>query len=100
MTHDPDHGPIQAPYHDMLNRLAIELDERFNPTPLPGLGERRRKIGFFLTLYEFDKAAPDGRVNYISNTERLDVKTMLQDLLQRIEAREAMDKAGPPKGTA
>jgi hypothetical protein len=61
------------------------------------LGSRERKIGFFLTCFEFNKA---GRFNYISNAEKLDVKAMLKDIVARIEAREKMDAAGPVKGSA
>lgn len=95
MTHDPDHQPIPPEFRELLNDLAHELDDRFNPHPLPGLGERTRKIGFFLTLFEFNK---QGRFNYISNADKLDVKAMLKDIVARIEARERMDAAGPPLG--
>lgn len=98
MTDDPDHQPIQSQYREMLNELARELDARFNPT-LPGLGGARgpRKIGFFLTLFEF---GDQRRMNYISNAEKVDVKVMLRDIADRIEAREKMDRAGPPVGSA
>lgn len=91
---DPDHRPIPPEYHRFMNELAKELDERFNPT-LPGLPGGPKKIGFFLTMFEFN--AP-GRFNYISNAEKIDVKTMLQEIVARIEARERMDAAGAPLG--
>lgn len=97
MINDPDLKPIPPEFHKLMNDLARELDERFNPSPLPGLGERKRTVGFFLTTFEFDK---HGRFNYISNAEKLDVKKMLLDIAARIEAREKMDAAGPVKGSA
>lgn len=96
IANDPDHTAIPPQYHRFMNELAKELDERFNPT-LPGLPSGPKKIGFFLTMFEFN--AP-GRFNYISNAEKIDVKTMLQDIVARIEARERMDAAGPTKGRA
>lgn len=96
MIEDPDHRPIPPEQHALMNELARTLDDLFNPV-LPGLGERERKIGFFLTTFEFNK---QGRFNYISNAEKLDVKAMLQDIVARIEAREKMDAAGPVKGSA
>ena len=71
MQEDPDFQPIPPEFHKLMNELARELDERFNP-PLPGMGGARgpRKVGFFLTCFEFNKM---GRFNYISNADKLDV---------------------------
>jgi len=97
MQEDPDHQPITPEFHALMNALAETLDEYFNPG-LPGLGPAKvKKIGFFLTCFEFNK---QGRFNYISNAEKLDVKAMLKDIVARIEAREKMDAAGPVKGRA
>lgn len=96
MVDDPDFQPIQPAFHAQMNALAQTLDEYFNPG-LPGLGRGERKVGFFLTCFNFNEA---GRFNYISNAEKLDVKTMLKDIVARIEAREQMDAAGPTKGNA
>ena len=97
MINDPDFKPIPPEFHKLMNELAKELDDRFNPPPLPGLGERKRTVGFFLTTFNFNE---HGRFNYISNAEKLDVKQMLKDIAARIEAREKMDAAGPVKGRA
>lgn len=97
MQEDPDFKPIPPEFHEMMNALARELDDRFNPPALPGLGERKKTVGFFLTTFEFNK---HGRFNYISNADKLDVKQMLKDIVARIEAREKMDAAGPVKGRA
>lgn len=91
---DPDHQPIPPQFHALMNELARGLDDLFNPS-LPGLPRSERKIGFFLTCFEF--SAP-GRFNYISNAEKMDVKQMLKDIVARIEARERMDAAGPQLG--
>lgn len=95
MTDDPDFRPIDPQFYELMNGLAHVLDEAFNPPPAPDIPRGKRKVGFFLTCFEFD--AP-GRFNYISNAEKLDVKAMLQDIVNRIEARERMDAAGPPLG--
>ena len=92
---DPDHREIPPEFHALMNGLANALDDMFNPSPAPGLPRGKKKVGFFLTCFEFD--AP-GRFNYISNAEKLDVKAMLQDIVARIEARERMDAAGPALG--
>lgn len=94
--HDPDFRPIPTEFHSLMNELARELDARFNPL-LPGLPVGPKRVGFFLTCFEFN--AP-GRFNYISNADKIDVKTMLKDIVARIEARERMDAAGPTKGSA
>lgn len=91
---DPDHQPISAEFHKLMNDLAKELDARFNGV-VPGLPVGKRRVGFFLTCFEFDTP---GRFNYISNAEKTDVKTMLKDIVARIEARERMDAAGAPMG--
>lgn len=92
---DPDHQAISPQFHALMNELAQGLDAMFNPPPAPGLPRGKRTVGFFLTCFEFD--AP-GRFNYISNAEKLDVKTMLKQIVARIEARERMDAAGPHLG--
>lgn len=92
---DPDHREIPPEFRELMNTLAQTLDDVFNPPPASGLPRGEKRIGFFLTCFEF--SAP-GRFNYISNAEKLDVKQMLQDIVARIEARERMDAAGPTQG--
>ncbi len=80
----PDSGPIQAEFHEFMNQLAISLDEMLNG---PGGAKARtdgKEIGFFLTTYYM--SAP-GRFNYISNSEKIDVRAMLKEITARIEAR-------------
>lgn len=95
VAEDPDHRPIPQEYRDLMSGLITVLEDAFNPPPAPGLPRGKKKIGFFLTMFEFD--AP-GRFNYISNADKLDVKQMLKDIVARIEARERMDAAGPQLG--
>jgi len=76
-----DHGPIDPALHDLMNALAKTLDEVFNGIDCPA---SEKKIGFFLTTFNFGE---EGRFNYISNADKLDVRTMLKDILARIEAR-------------
>lgn len=81
-----EHGPIDPALHVQMNALAGALDEMFNGQ---GCKPEDKKIGFFLTTYEMNTP---GRFNYISNSEKLDVRAMLKEIIARIEGRLA--KAG------
>jgi len=70
------HGPIIEEQRKRMNDLARFLDEIFN-----GKGEPK-KIGFALLVYEFGDHE-DGRINYIGNGQRSDVRTALEELLGR-----------------
>lgn len=76
-----DHGPIQPELHDFMNSLAGALDDMFNGEDTK---KEDRRIGFFLAAFYFN--AP-GRFNYISNSDKLDVRAMLKEITARIEAR-------------
>jgi hypothetical protein len=78
-----DHGPIDPAARDDMNALAQALDVMFNGPELPGL-PRQKQVGFFLTCYPFGEP---GRFNYISNTDKLDVRAMLKEITARIEGR-------------
>lgn len=82
-----DHGPIDPAMHELMNGLAATLDEVFNGE---GCSPEDRKVGFFLTTFNFGDAP--GRFNYISNADPLDVRTMLKDILARVEGR--MQRSG------
>lgn len=78
---DPaDHRPIQPEHHDQMNALAGALDEMLNP----GASGDDRKIGFFLAVFPFGQ---QGRFNYISNADKLDVRQMVRDVGERIDMR-------------
>ncbi|WGM45276.1 hypothetical protein KOAAANKH_00137 [Brevundimonas sp. NIBR10] len=80
--------PIEPKYRATLNDLAHELDDRFNPPPLPGLPRRgERKVGFFLAVFDFNTNGEGGRFNYISNADRLDVRVLLREMQARFEGQ-------------
>lgn len=82
-AHSPaaEQGPIDPAFHAQMNALAGVLDDAFNG---PGCKPEDRKIGFFLTTFEFDTP---GRFNYISNADKLDVRAMLKEIVARLEGR-------------
>jgi len=77
----PDHGPIAPEYRAQMNALAESLDDILNGE---GCKKEDRKIGFFLTIFPFND---QGRFNYISNADKLDIRAMLKDVVARIEGR-------------
>lgn len=74
--------PIAPEYHALMNAIAQDLDATFNGPQLPGL-PRERKVGFFLAVFPFGENGEDGRFNYISNADRLDVVTLLTEMRAR-----------------
>lgn len=72
-SHDEFMRSIAAGLDEVLNGEAVGTD---------------RKIGFALLTYEFGKPK-DGKVNYIGNGERDDVRVALKELLARWEGRYA-----------
>lgn len=82
--------PIQAKHHKMMNDLAHELDDRFNPA-LPGLPRGERQVGFFLAVFDFNTNGEGGRFNYISNADRLDVRVLLREMSARFEGQAQLE---------
>jgi hypothetical protein len=80
--------PIDSQYVAMMSGLAKDLDAILNG----GLSGNDRKIAFVLLITEFGNI--EGRVNYISNSIREDVVTMLKEIISRFEGQPEM------KGTA
>lgn len=79
-------APIQDEYRDMMNNVARGLDDVFNGPIRP------KKVGFVLLVFPFDST--DGRCNYISNSDRADVRVLLKEQLARFEGMpEAKGKA-------
>lgn len=76
-----DHGPIEPEYYAQMNALALTLDELLNGEDCE---ESEKTVGFFLTVFPFNE---QGRFNYISNANKLDVRAMLKDITARIEGR-------------
>lgn len=71
-----------------MRELAARLDDLLN-------GEARgndRKVGFVLLTFPFGKVE-HGRVNYIGNGDRDEVRVALKELLARWEGRYAESEA-------
>ena len=81
MAHDL---PVTPELTKLMNGLARVLDDAFN-------GETRpKRIGFALLTYNFgEDITGTGRVNYIGNGQREDVRVALKELLARWEGRYA-----------
>lgn len=69
---------------ETMNALASGLDEALNDD----LKGADRKVGFALLIYEFG-TPKDGRVNYVGNGQRDDVRMAIKELLARWEGRYA-----------
>ena len=80
-------APIETKHHQLMNDLAHELDDRFNPPHLPGLPRGERTTGFFLAVFDFNTNGEGGRFNYISNAYRLDVRVLLRSYFYGTEER-------------
>lgn len=87
MKHQIGDAPIQDEYRDQMNIVARTLDEFFNGD------ERPKRTGFVLLVFPFGDTN-EGRCNYISNSDRADIRVLLKEQLARFEG---MPEA---KGTA
>jgi hypothetical protein len=79
ILHPLGDGPIEDRFLTQMNALAGALDSILN-------GEDRgtdRKVGFVLLTFPF--GSTDGRCNYISNADRNDVVTLLEEQLTRFK---------------
>ena len=90
MSHDGGIGdrPIEPRYRQQMNELARALDKAFNGNAKGGA----RTVGFCLLVFPF---GDEGRCNYISNADRLDMVTLFREQLARLEARVAEETGGP-----
>jgi hypothetical protein len=82
VTKPDDHGPIEAEFHAVMNGLAMAIDELFN-------GQAKghdRKVSFVLLTAKFGEIDA-GRVNYISNGNRIDIIQMMKEITARFEAQ-------------
>jgi hypothetical protein len=80
MTDQLGDAPIDPKFRAVMGDLAADLDTLFNP----GLGAERM-VGF--VLLAFPLGGCEGLVNYISNTNRAEVVTMLEDQLARFKSQ-------------
>lgn len=68
----------------MMQAIAQALDDVFNP----GLTGAERKVGFAMLVFNLgEDIKGTGRVNYIGNSEREDIKTAMKELVARWEGR-------------
>jgi hypothetical protein len=81
-------GPVQEKYRAMMNELASALDELLNGVGGAAAQSPGKQVGFFLAVYDMQHDGPaPGRFNYISNSDKTDVRAMLREIEARISAR-------------
>jgi len=81
MTHDLIHSDT----HQLMNAIAVSLDDGFNPSGT-------HKVAFVLLTANFGDIE-GGRVNYVSNGNREDIIAMMKETVARFEGRYS-DQAG------
>jgi len=74
--------PIDPKQRALMNSLAKGLDDLLN-------GDKRpKRVGFVLLTYNFgENLVGTGRINYIGNGPREDVRVALKELVARWEGR-------------
>lgn len=77
------HEEIQEKYKKSMRELATLLDEMLNP----GLKGDDRETGFMLLMFDFGNTPTSDRINYISNTNRIDAITSMKEFIARAENR-------------
>lgn len=81
-------GPIQEKYREQMNALAHALDEMLNGEGGAKARPANKRVGFFLAVYDMEHEGPaPGRFNYISNSDKTDVRAMMKEIEARISAR-------------
>lgn len=76
--------PIQPEMHNFLNAMAKGLDIMFNGQDCP---PDKKKTGFFLFAFDYNDGPEQGRMNYISNSNRADVLVSLKEMVAQLEGR-------------
>lgn len=80
-------GPVQAEFRGHMEKLAMAIDMMFNGD----LRRADRKTGFVLMVFPFsseDNPAGLGeRCNFITNADRDDVRTLMKEMITRIEGQ-------------
>lgn len=71
-----DHGPVQEEYSEKMTRLAEAVDELFN-----GKSDQREHAFVIMVL----PMSGQGRINYMSNLDRLDMIRALRVLIHNLE---------------
>ncbi len=73
------HGPIEPEFRKQMNALAHVIDEIVN-------GDKKgedREVGFCLLMFRFGEPDDSSRMNYISNTQRKDMITAMEEFISR-----------------
>lgn len=80
----PDtHGPIQDELKEFMNNLGRGIDNLLNGKECK---PKKRKWGFALLIFPFGET-PNGRMNYLSNSEREDMLVAMKEFIARNEGR-------------
>lgn len=74
--------PIEPAFRALMNALAEGVDRILNGNPPPAPQRWKKKNGFVLLAFEFNRTK-GGRVNYISNAERRDMVEAMREFLKR-----------------
>ncbi len=83
--------PIQEKHREFMNAVARGLDDIMNGKDCP---PEKKKTGFMLFVYDFEQGPKAGRMNYISNANRMDNAAAMKEIAADMEGR--LHKA--PKG--
>lgn len=75
--------PIQDKYREQMRAIALALDDVLNP----GLKGKDRKVGFMLLMFDFGTTPTSDRINYISNSDRIDAINSMKEFIARAEGR-------------
>ena len=81
-------GPIQEKHRAQMKALAETLDEFLNGDGGAAARPGSERVGFFLAVFDMEHQGPaPGRFNYISNSEKTDVRAMMREIEARLSAR-------------
>lgn len=86
----PSTAPIEEKHRALMNGLAEGLDDILNGPKCP---KDQKETGFFLFVFDFNKGPQEGRMNYISNADRVDVLAALKSMVAQTEAMLAKKQA-------
>lgn len=77
--------PIEPKFNLFMKDLARGVDDALNGPPGP---LRERESGFFMFFFDFKTGPEKGRMNYISNADRLDVLQALKEMVAQLEEKQ------------
>ena len=72
-------APLEPQHYELLRGLAIMVDNALNPKGAS------RKVGFAILMFGMNEN--EGRMNYISNGERVDMISALKEFIAHLEGR-------------